>query len=164
MADPETTTWLSEEDYRRLQDELEHLRSEGRRKVSEEIQTAREHGDLSENAEYDAAKERQGQMEARIRQLEALLENAETGAPEHDDAVAPGHVVTLDIDGDRETYLVGSRENAPDDVDTLSTDSPIGRAVLGESVGATVEVQAPAGSFRVTVTDIGTGTGRPDED
>lgn len=155
MTETDTTTWLSEEAYERLQEELEHLRTEGRREVSKEIEVARSHGDLRENAEYDAAKERQGRMEARIRQLEELLRDARVGEPEQVDAVAPGLVVTLVIDGDdEETYLVGSREDRHDELDILSAKSPIGRAVLGQPVDATVTVHAPAGSFPVTIRDI----------
>lgn len=148
-------TWLSQEAYDRLQKELEELRTEGRRHMSEAIAEARAHGDLSENAEYDSAKEEQGKMEARIRQLESLLREAKVGEEPAGDEVAPGLVVVLDIDGDEETYFVaGSREDRHDEHDVLSTSSPIGKAVLGASKGDTVDVEAPAGAFEVTVREI----------
>lgn len=154
MAGRDDQTWLSKEAYERLEAELEQLKTEGRKEVSEEIQIARSHGDLRENAEYDAAKEKQGRMEARIRQLEGLLRDARIGEPEHAEEVGPGLVVTLRIDDEEETYLVGSREDRHDTHEILSTDSPIGRAVLGCAVDETVEVEAPVGSFKVTVTGI----------
>ncbi len=154
-SDTDTTTWLSQEAYDRLREELEELKTEGREQVAREIQTAREHGDISENAEYDAAKEKQGQMEARIRNLEQLLREARIGEPEHADEVAPGLVVTVTIDGDEpETYLLGSREDSHDEYGILSAESPIGRAITGHEVGDTVDVETPGGSFEVTVEEI----------
>ena len=151
----QTETWLSQEAHDRLRQELEELKTEGRERMSEAIAEARAHGDLSENAEYDSAKEEQGKMEARIRQLEALLREARVGEKPAGDEVAPGLVVVLDIDGDEETYFVaGSREDRHDEHDVLSTSSPIGKAVLGASSGDTVAVEAPAGSFKVTVKEI----------
>jgi transcription elongation factor GreA len=149
-------TWLSQEAYDRLQAEFEHLTTVGRESISKEIEEARAHGDLRENAEYHAAKDEQGKMEARIRQLEQLLRNAKIGQPETTDEVRPGLVVTLDLDGDQETYLVGSREDEHDEYEVLSADSPIGQAILGKKVGDTVTVEAPAASFEVTVTSIDT--------
>lgn len=148
-------TWLSEEAYNRLQAELEDLRTNGRTRISAIIEEARSHGDLRENAEYDSAKDEQGKMEARIRQLEALLRQAKVGEAPPQDTVAPGLVVTLLIDGDRETYFVaGSREERHARYDVLSTSSPVGRAVLGARPGDTVRADAPAGSFEITVEEI----------
>ena len=144
-------TWLTQEAYDRLQSELEELKTEGREAISKEIEIARQHGDLRENAEYHAAKDEQGKMEARIRQLEQLLRDARIGQPEDTDQVRPGLVVTLDVDGDDETYFLGSREDAHDEHEVLSADSPIGQAILGCKAGQTVTVQAPAASFDVTV-------------
>jgi transcription elongation factor GreA len=149
-------TWLSQDAYDRLQAELETLRTEGRPRISAEIETARAHGDLRENAEYHAAKDEQGKMEARIRQLERLLREARIGAPESTDRVKPGLIVALGIDGDTETYLVGSREDSHDEHEVLSADSPIGRAILGRQVGDTVSVEAPAAAFDVEVIEIST--------
>ena len=150
-------TWLSQEAYDRLRDELETLKTEGREQASAEIEIARAHGDLKENAEYHSAKEEQGKMEARIRQLEVLLRDAKIGKPENTDEVRPGLVVVLDIDGDEETYLVGSREDHHDEFDILSADSPMGTAVLGAKAGDTVSFTTPTGmTLDVAVRDIRT--------
>ena len=147
-------TWLSQEAHDRLKAELEDLKTRGREQIAKEIEVARAHGDLRENAEYHAAKDEQGQMEARIRQLESLLRDAKIGQPDSLDEVRPGLVVTIEVDGDAETYLLGSREDTHETHDVLSAESPMGRAIIGHAVGDTVTVEAPAASFDVTVTDI----------
>ncbi|TVR18100.1 MAG: transcription elongation factor GreA [Nitriliruptor sp.] len=148
-------TWLSQEAYDRLNAELETLRTEGRESISAEIEVARAHGDLRENAEYHAAKDEQGKMEARIRQLTELLRDARIGEPDTTDVARPGLVVVLDIEGDEETFLIGSREDSHDDLEILSAESPMGRAVLDQSVGATVRFTTPNGNeLAVTVRDI----------
>jgi len=139
-------TWLSKEAYDRLQDELETLRTEGRDKMSADIEEARSHGDLRENAEYHAAKDEQGKMEARIRQLEQLLRDARIGEPQALDAVRPGLKVVLEVDGDEETYLVGSREDQHDELEILSAESPMGRAILGATVDGKVTFSTPNGT------------------
>ncbi len=148
-------TWLSQEAYERLTQELETLKTEGRENIAAEIETAREHGDLRENAEYHSAKDEQGKMEARIRQLEELLRDVHIGEPPDDDAAAPGLVVELDVDGDPETYLLGSREDQHDELEILSAESPMGRAVIGASAGDTVRFETPTGmTVEVTVREI----------
>ena len=150
-------TWLSQEAYDRLKDELDTLKTEGRDEISAEIEVARAHGDLRENAEYHAAKDEQGKMEARIRQLEALLRDARIGKPQDTDRVRPGLVVVLDIEGDEETYLLGSREDSHEVLDILSAESPMGQAVTGAAEGDQVSFQTPAGgTVHVTVTGIRT--------
>lgn len=146
-------TWLSQEAHDRLKAELDELKGTGRREVSAEIEEARAHGDLKENAEYHAAKDKQGHMEARIRQLEELLRNAQIGSPPaaDGDTVAPGLVVVLEIDGDDEVYLVGSREDSHPDHDILSAESPMGRAVIGADVGSTVQAETPGGVLDITI-------------
>jgi transcription elongation factor GreA len=139
-------TFLSQEAYDRLTAELEDLKTNGRPAISGEIEVARAHGDLRENAEYHAAKEEQGRMEARIRQLEGLLRDAVIGTPPATDAVAPGVVVTLDVAGDEETYLVGSREDRHPELIVLSSDSPMGRAVAGAKVGEARGFETPSGA------------------
>jgi transcription elongation factor GreA len=148
-------TWLSQEAYDRLTAELERLTTEGRETISAEIEVARQHGDLRENAEYHAAKDEQGKMEARIRQLQSLLRDARIGEPPSTDEVRPGLVVVLDVDGDEETYLLGSREDQHDELEILSASSPMGTAITGTKVGDTVSFQTPAGTaIEVTVKDI----------
>ncbi len=153
-------TWLSQEAHDRLRAELEELRTGGRARIAATIAEARSHGDLRENAEYDAAKDEQGKMEARIRQLEALLREAKVGEPPRTDTVAPGAVVTLVIGGDEETYLLaGSREERHAEFEVISVASPIGRAILGARQGDTLQVEAPSGAFEVTVAEIRTPRG-----
>ncbi len=149
-------TWLSQDAFDRLKAELDDLKTNGREQIAKDIEVARAHGDLRENAEYHAAKDEQGKMEARIRQLEMLLRDAKIGQPDSTDEVRPGLVVSLDVDGDEETYLLGSREDTHETHDVLSADSPIGRAIIGHGVGDTVTVTAPAAQFDVKITDITT--------
>ncbi|HVM14094.1 MAG TPA: transcription elongation factor GreA [Egibacteraceae bacterium] len=147
------TVWLSQSAYTRLSEELAHLKGEGRRNASAAIETARAHGDLRENAEYHSAKEEQGKMEARIRQLEEMLRNAEVGEAPTGDTVAAGMVVTtVDEHGDEERFLLGSREDRPEGLNVVSAQSPLGRALVGRRVGETVTYAAPAGEFSISIT------------
>jgi transcription elongation factor GreA len=149
MSDTSTVTWLTQEAYDRLQAELDHLRGEGRLELARKIEAAREEGDLKENGGYHAAKEEQGKQEARIRQLEQMLENAQVGAPEDvadDGVVHAGMVVTADVAGAEETFLLGSREMAAStDLDVFSEQSPLGAAVLDKPVGTETSYTAPNG-------------------
>jgi transcription elongation factor GreA len=155
VSDAPKEQWLSPAAYERLKREHERLTTEGRRAISEEIRAAREHGDISENADYDAVKDRQGLMEARIRELEQILKNAVLVEPseEHASVVSPGMVVTLlrEAGGAEETYLVGSAENRGEGMDVVSPTSPLGSALIGRSAGEVVRYEAPAGTFTVTV-------------
>lgn len=148
-------TWLSQEAYDRLQAELDTLRTEGRVNIAAVIEEARSHGDLRENAEYHAAKDEQGKMEARIRQLEVLLRDAKVGEPERTDVAHPGLVVILDVDGDEETYLLGSREDEHEELEILSASSPMGQAVNGKRVGDEASFTTPTGAtIQVRITGI----------
>jgi transcription elongation factor GreA len=138
-------TWLSQEAFDRLKTELDSLKTEGRERISAEIETARAHGDLKENAEYHAAKDEQGKMEARIRQLSELLRDARIGEPDGTDTVRPGLVVELEVDGDEETYLLGSREDRHDELDILSAESPMGQAILDRRAGDKATFTTPMG-------------------
>jgi transcription elongation factor GreA len=153
-------TQLSRAAYERLRDELNDLETRGRVDIARIIERARELGDLSENADYHAAKEDQGRMEARIRQLQAILEHAVVieGAGDGDaGVVATGRIVTLRYEGDDETerYLIGSIEERRDDVSVISPNSPLGQALLGRRAGETVSYEAPSGALRVEVVAIG---------
>ena len=146
------TVWLSRTAFERLSAELEELRTTGREEASKAIEVARSHGDLRENAEYEAAKEEQGRLEARIRQLEEMLRDAEVGEAPTGDTLAAGMVVTVtDEDGDEETFLLGSREDRAEDLHVVSAQSPLGRALVGRRVGDSVTYEAPAGTFEVTI-------------
>lgn len=140
-------SYLTQEAYDRLSAELANLTGEGRTEISRRIEAAREEGDLKENGGYHAAKEEQGKMEARIRQLQNLLQNAIVGtAPADDGVVEPGMVVTVEMFGETETFLLGSREIIDgDDLTVYSEKSPMGAALMGSSAGKTVTYEAPNG-------------------
>ena len=148
------TNYLTQEAYDRLAAELARLSGEGRSEIAKRIEAAREEGDLKENGGYHAAKEEQGKMEARIRQLTQLLENATVGEPSTPSGVVgPGMLVTVEMFGDEETFLLGSREiKDGDDLEVFSEKSPLGAAINGAKVGDTVSYQTPAGkTVEVTV-------------
>lgn len=150
-------THLSRDAYDRLQAELEELTTKGRVDIARAIETARELGDLKENADYHAAREDQGRMEARIRQLQSLIDHAViVDGTETSDTVATGSVVALRYEGDEEAdrYLVGSIEERRADVSVVSPKSPLGQALIGHRQGDVVEYQAPGGNLKVEIVDI----------
>ena len=149
---------LTPDAYERLRSELERLAGEGREQMSERLLRAREHGDIKENAEYDTAKNDQGLMEARIRELQQLLKDPDIieGTAESEEA-APGQLVTVraidDPDEDEETYLLAaSKEERLEGVRTVSVDSPFGKALAGKRIGDRVKYQAPGGTFSYEIT------------
>src|SRR4029079_5209027 len=118
------------------------------------IERARELGDLSENGDYHAAKDDQGKMEARIRQLQAMLKDAEiVDASGSGDTVAAGSIVSIKYEGDDEAerYLIGSIEERRDDVSVISPGSPLGQALIGKSAGDVVAYESPGGAQKVEV-------------
>jgi transcription elongation factor GreA len=154
-------THLTQETYDRLQAELEDLSTRGRVEIAQHIEAARALGDLSENGDYHAAKDAQGKMESRIRQLQAMLKHAvvvEDGAAE-DGVVSHGTVVSLRYEGDDEDdvqdFFVGSIEERRGDLPVVSPSAPLGQALMGRSAGDTVEYEAPGGALRVTVVKVG---------
>ena len=163
MPESEDTVWLTQEAFDKLTQELEYLKGEGRTAIANKIADARPEGDLSENGGYHAAREEQGQAEARIRQLEQMLRNAEVGeAPSSPDEVVPGSKVTIcyfDDESDTDTFLLGSRQvMGLDDsvnVSVYSPQSPLGGAILGHSKGESTEYQAPNGkTIKVTILNV----------
>ena len=142
-----TQTWLTQEAADRLAAELADLEGPLRAEIIKKIETARAEGDLKENGGYHAAREEQGKIEGRIRQLKHMLEHAHIGTPPVGESgvVGLGMLVTVDIAGDEIKFLLGSREIASGDVDVYSEKSPLGAAVLGSKVGQTVNYTAPTG-------------------
>lgn len=139
-------SFLTQAAYDRLKAELRQHSGPGRTEIAQKIEAARAEGDLKENGGYHAAKEEQGKMEARIRFLTQLLENAIIGeTPPDDGIVEPGMVVTVEIFGDEEVFLLGSREITDEGLQVFSEKSPIGAAVNGHSAGDTVSYTAPNG-------------------
>ena len=140
-------TWLTQEAADRLAAELANLETEGRTEVIKKIEAARAEGDLKENGGYHAARDEQGKIEARIRQLKQMLENATIGAPpaSADGVVGAGMVVSAIVADDEMRFLLGSREIATDDLDVYSEKSPLGSAVLGARIGDKVSYTLPNG-------------------
>lgn len=149
------STFLTPSAFQKLQDELESLKGDGRREIEDRIAEARSHGDLRENADYDAAKNDQGLMEARIRKLEHLIHTAEVRDVADTGKVEIGTVVTVvDSDGDEMDYFVAPQENKVVGMLLASPTSPLGGALLGAAVGDEVDYEAPAGTFTVQVTHV----------
>ena len=140
-------TWLTQEAADRLAAELADLETVGRTEVIKKIEAARAEGDLKENGGYHAARDEQGKIEARIRQLKQMLENATIGAPpaSADGVVGAGMVVSAIVADDEMRFLLGSREIATDDLDVYSEKSPLGAAVLGAKFGDKVSYTLPNG-------------------
>jgi transcription elongation factor GreA len=145
----DNVTWLTQAAYDQLRAELEHLSGPARAEIVAKIEEARQEGDLKENAGYHAAREDQGKLELRVRQLTQLLEHAKVGeAPADNGVVAPGTVVTIAFDGDPDdtlTFLLGSREYVSDELDTYSPQSPLGSGVNGKKAGDNAFYELPNG-------------------
>ena len=149
---------MTPQGYDRLRDELRRLKQEERPRVIVAIATAREHGDISENAEYHAAKDQQGMIEARIKELEAKISRAEVIDPKRvsGDRIQFGAEVTvLDEETEKEAtyWLVGADEG---DIQggRLSYSSPLARALMGKTVGQSVEINTPSGPRNYEVTKV----------
>ena len=151
---------VTREGYNKLEQELENLRTVKRKEVADKIKVARGYGDLSENAEYDAAKNDQAVLEQRIAELKAMIENAVVvdESKISTDTVGFGSRVTFidqdDPDEEEEVYtIVGTSESDPDN-GKLSNESPVGAALIGAHVGETVTAQTPGGARRLKVIEI----------
>jgi len=149
---------LTREGYTKLKREIEDLSTRRRREVAERIKVAREFGDIAENAEYDAAKNEQAMLEARIAKLEERLATARVIEKREisKDVVSVGSKVRLrDVDARQtvEYRIVGSAEANPAEL-KLSNESPVGRAILGRKKGETVEVATPRGSLKYKILEI----------
>jgi transcription elongation factor GreA len=154
----EPSARLTLDAYVRLRKELEEMEVDGRRHMAERLLHARELGDIRENAEYDAAKNEQGLMEARIRELKHKLSDPDIVEPVATDEVGAGALVTLlplEDDPEEETYLVAhsAEERAPG-VRTVTISSPLGSALVGKRVGDQVSYQAPGGMFAYRIVQL----------
>src|SRR5918999_760364 len=140
-----STIWLTQDARDKLQAELENLKGPVRQEIIARISSARDEGDLKENGGYHAAKDEQGKVEARIRQLEDMLRRADDGI------VEPGMVVTYkfvgDDDDEAEKFLLGAREIEPEGLTVYSPQSPLGSAILDHKTGETVTYEAPNGKL-----------------
>ena len=149
---------LTDEGLLKLENELEMLKTQKRQEVAEKIKVARGFGDLSENSEYDAAKEEQAQVEARIVQLENMLKNAKIIDQDDIDVNKVGigtrvKVYDEEFDEELEYSIVGSTEADPDSF-KISDESPVGKALIGRNIGETVDVETPGGVFKLKILSI----------
>ncbi len=149
---------MTNEGKEKLENELDYLKAVKRKEVVERIKIARSFGDLSENSEYDSAKEEQAFVEGRITTLENMIRNAKIIVEDKSnaDVVSLGKTVTfMELpNGDEETYIVvGSAEADPFE-GKISNDSPIARSLMGHKVGAKLSVQTPGGEMTVKITSV----------
>lgn len=149
---------VTDDGLKKLKDELEHLKTVGRTEIAEKIKVARGYGDLSENSEYDDAKNEQAKIEARIADLEAMLNNVEIikdikGSTKTVVVGVKVRVYDEEFEDEEEYYVVGSTEADPTS-NKISDESPVGRALMGHKVGDTVTVEAPAGEIKLKIIKI----------
>jgi transcription elongation factor GreA len=149
-------TKLSKDTYDRLKAEFADLSTRGKIEIARRIEAARELGDLSENGEYHAAKEEQGKMDARMRQIRGILDEAEIVEAVDTSVVSTGATVAIRWQGDTdtETYLLGSIEERREGMDIMSPDSPMGRALMGKKIGEMAEYQVNGKKMRVEIVSI----------
>ena len=149
---------LTEEGLKKLQDELEYLKVTKRKEITEKIKEARGFGDLSENSEYDAAKDAQATMEQRVVEIENIIKNAKIISADE----MPTDIVSItskvkvydcDLEEEDEYIIVGATESDPIS-GKISDESPIGKALLGKKVGDTVEVETPGGTISIKILEI----------
>ena len=148
--------YLTNEGFLEIEEELNHLKEVKRPEVIKALKDARALGDLSENADYDAARNEQAQIEARIKQLEKMLENVSIISEVSTDKVGIGNTVSIkyvDDDEEDEYKIVGSQEADPF-ASKISNESPIAQALFGHKVGDVVTVQSPNGSYEVEIIEI----------
>jgi transcription elongation factor GreA len=149
---------LTPEGFEKLEKELEYLKVTGRKDIAEKIKIARGFGDLSENAEYDAAKDAQAAMEKRIGELEEMIKNAQVvdvDAVGTDTVSILSKVTVYDVDmEEEETYTIVGTTEADPDANKISDESPIGTALLGKKKGDVVTVETPGGSFELKIIEI----------
>lgn len=153
---PDTHEYLTQEKYNQLQKELNHLKTDGRRKVAENLEYAKSLGDLSENAEYQEARETQANIEDRILKLEAMLQFAVIMKMHHTEAVDVGSTVSLTRGGSKEkiTYKIVGSEEADLAQKKLSINSPLGQSLIGKKKGEHLTVKAPGGDIEYAVVHI----------
>ncbi|EOZ93874.1 Transcription elongation factor GreA [Indibacter alkaliphilus LW1] len=150
--------YYTEEGLKKLKDELHELKTKGRSDIAKQIAEARDKGDLSENAEYDAAKDAQGLLELKIAKLEAVVGNARVMDNSKMDTSKVGILCTVKIknvkNGMTVSYTLVSEEEADLKAGKISLASPFGKGLLGKTVGEVAEIKAPAGTLQFEVLDI----------
>jgi len=152
-------SYYTEEGLQKLKDELNYLKTKGRKDIAKQIAEARDKGDLSENAEYDAAKDAQGLLEMKISKLEAVVGNGRVIDESKIDTSKVSILSTVKIknkkNGMEMTYTLVAEEEADLDSGKISVKSPIGKGLLGKKIGETAVVKAPAGNINFEVLEIG---------
>ena len=152
------TIKITDEGLKKLEEELENLKTVGRADIAEKIRVARGYGDLSENSEYDEAKNEQAKLEARIVEIEAMLKKVEI----IEDIKGKAKTVVIGVKvkvideefGEEEEYRVVGSTEANSREGKISDESPMGKALLGKKIGDVVTVEAPAGEFKVRILEI----------
>lgn len=147
---------LTTEGFLELETELNFLKTEKRPAIIEAIKDARAQGDLSENADYDAARNEQAEVESRIAELEYMLANAKIISKSNNDAVDLGSTVVIEYleDGESEEYqIVGSMEADPFE-NKISNESPIGKAIINKKIGDIISVESPNGNYEIKIVKI----------
>ena len=152
------TSYMTQEGYDKVKAELDHMKTEGRQKAAKAIAEAREKGDLSENAEYDAAKDAQGMLEMKINELEKAIGNAQIIDASQVDTSQVSILTKVKIKNlkvNREmTYMIVSESEANVKEKKISVDSPIGQGLLGKKIGDIAKIQTPAGEISFEIMDI----------
>lgn len=156
MKSEKKEIFLTKEGLAELQAELDDLKQNVRPEVISQIKEARAQGDLSENAEYHAARDRQGQVEARIKELEYLIDNATIIEDKKSNTVQVGSTVEIKYIADNETetyYIVGSTEADPFE-NKISNESPIAQGIMGKKKGAVVTIESPNGNYDIEIVSL----------
>lgn len=153
--------YMTKEGYEKLKAELDELKSDGRAKAAKAIAEAREKGDLSENAEYDAAKDAQGMLEAKINELDRIMANArilDESELDTSNVTILSNVRMMNKRSNKEiTYTLVSKAEADLKAKKISVDSPIGQGLLGKAVGDVVDITTPGGNISFEILEISVG-------
>ncbi|MDY3756828.1 MAG: transcription elongation factor GreA [Bacilli bacterium] len=147
---------LTSEGFLELEEELNNLKNVRRPRVIEAIKDARAQGDLSENADYDAARNEQAEVEGRIKQIEFMLANAQIIEKSSNHTVDLGSTVTISYvdDEEEEVYSIVGRMEADPFENKISNESPIGKAIIGKKEGDTINVESPTGSYQIKIVKV----------
>lgn len=154
MKQKENSLSLTQEGLQKIKDELKELIENKRPEIAKRIQDAREAGDISENSEYDAAKQEQSYVEGRIAELEDIVKNAKISEIQMNDEVGVGCKVTVHMESSEDTYYIVGGPEADPMAKKISDESPLGSALLGKRVGQKVEIEAPVGKLIYTILKI----------
>lgn len=156
MKNGEKEIYLTSEGFLKLEEEVDNLKKVERPRVIKAIKEARAQGDLSENAEYSAARDEQGKLEARIKEIEYTLEHAVIIENNNDGKVSIGSVVTIkyEEDDDEEEYSIVGTNEADPFLNKISNESPIAVAIMGKKQGDKVIVESPNGSFKIEIVKV----------